>query len=226
MTTDMDALSERDEIEMLVPWYVTGRISADDARRVEAFLRKNPDFAEHIELARDERAAAISVAEAQGFPSARATDRLFDTIAAEPKLARFVTQEKAKGLLAGIRELFVNPSPMGVRYAAIAAAAVVLAQSAVVGTVLLNRDDGGGFKTAAGPSETAVLTALVGFNDGILLSEIAAALDKAGARLADGPLKGGLYKVRFTQADEAQARAAMDSLKGDTRVVRLVLPSR
>lgn len=79
-TIEMTQLTEREEVEMLVPFYVTGRISQEDAARVDAYLRRNPDFAEHIELARDERMATVSVNEALGFPSARATDSLFEAI--------------------------------------------------------------------------------------------------------------------------------------------------
>ncbi len=83
MTNDTTQPTEREEIEMLVPFYVTGRISTEDARRVDDYLKRNPDFAEHIELARDERVATVSVNEALGFPSARSADRIFEAIPAE-----------------------------------------------------------------------------------------------------------------------------------------------
>lgn len=220
--------TEREEIEMLVPFYVTGRITADDARRVDEYLRRNPDFAEHVELAREERAATVAVNEALGFPNARASDRIFAEIAREPEPLASRAGRQGRGLLAGLREFFAAPSPGAVRYAAIAAAAVVLVQAAVLGGLLMRPGDagpGGGYEVAGGPKEAAGTLALVAFQDGATLADMTRVLTEAGAGIVEGPLQGGFYKVRFS-AGKGDAAQRIEALKAKSAAVRMVLPSR
>lgn len=224
--------TEREEIEMLLPWYVTGRISAADAARVDAYVRQHPDFARHIETARDERAAAIAVSEAQGVPSARATDPLFERIAVEPMPVSHSVRQKSASLLSAISGFFANPSPVAVRYAAIAAAVVVLVQAAALGHLMTGGgEERGGFRTASGPesAEKDGTFVLVGFADNASIGQIAALLDGVGGRIADGPLKGGLYRVRLAKPEgggDVQGATAIAALKNRKDLVRIVLPSR
>ncbi len=95
--------AERKEIEMLVPFCVTGRISVSDARRVENYLKCNPDFAEHIELARDERVATAAVNEVLSFPSARSAAKIFEAIAAEPAPRGAEARAEARGIVVAVR---------------------------------------------------------------------------------------------------------------------------
>lgn len=230
MTEQMTNLSEREEIEMLVPFYVTGRIGAEDARRVDAYLKRNPDFAEHIELARDERAATVGVNEALGFPSARATDSIFEAIAAEkpPALAR--ARARNRTILTAIREYFTAPTPGAVRYAAIAAAAVVLVQAAVLGTMLTRPDAPGGYQTASGPQQAAPpgTVALIVFQDGATLADVSRVLSAADATIVEGPVQGGFFKIRLAHGSDgaADARRRLEVLKAETAVVKTLLPSR
>ncbi len=230
MTERTTNQTEREEIEMLVPFYVTGRISVEDARRVEAYLKRNPDFAEHIELARDERAATVSVNEALGFPSARSADRIFEAIAAEqpPTIAR--VRARSRGLLTGIREFFTAPTPAAVRYATIAAAAVVLVQAAVLGTMLTYPQAPGGYQTASGPQQTAApgTVALIAFQESATLADISRALSAADATIIDGPVPGGLFKIKIAHGSdgEAGAKRRIEALKAETAIIRTLLPSR
>lgn len=232
MTEDKTELSEREEIEMLVPFYVTGRISIEDARRVETYLQRNPDFAEHVELARDERAATVAVNEALGFPSPRAADRLFEAIAAEPVPAAAKARARTRNVLAAVREFFTAPTPGAVRYAALAAAAVVLVQAAVLGTMMTGpgAPAPGGYQTASGPEQALGegTVALVAFQPGAALSDMTRVLAAADARIIDGPLKGSLYKISLAKAAQGQPDAArrIAALKAETAVIKMVLPSR
>ncbi len=99
MTDETAQVSERKEIEMLVPFHVTGRISVSDARRVENYLKRNPDFPEHIELARGERAATAAVNEVLSFPSARSAAKIFEAIAAKPAPRRIEALKAEAGVI-------------------------------------------------------------------------------------------------------------------------------
>ena len=54
MTQETEILSEADEIAALLPWYVSGKISANDKARVDAYAKAHPEVLDHIALARDE----------------------------------------------------------------------------------------------------------------------------------------------------------------------------
>lgn len=227
MTGNTTAVSEREEIEMLVPFYVTGRIAAADARRVDDYLRRNPDFAEHIELARDERAATVSVNEALGFPSARSADRVFEAIAAErpPQMTKVLAQ--SRGLLAKLQDFFSAPTAGAVRYAAFAAAVIVLAQAAILGTMLVRHDATGSYETASGGKETPAAggpVVLIAFENGAALADISRVLEGAGGTIVEGPLKGGLYRVRLTGSEAVEQR--LEALKAEKGVVKMLVPSR
>ncbi len=223
-------MSERDEIEMLVPFYVTGRISAADAARVEAYIARHPDFARSIEVARDERRAAVEVSEAAGFPSARATDAIFKAIAAEPVPATRAIEGAARGVLDRVREFFATPTAMGVRYATAAAAAIILVQAAVLGTLWHGPSPDGGYETASGPQQASDsgAVALIAFHDAATLAQINRVLEGSGARIVEGPLKGGLYRVRLPAEVKAAADIdrAIATLKGHADVVKMIVLGR
>lgn len=229
MTEGTRQLSEREEIEMLVPFYVTGSISSQDAGRVESYLKRNPDFAEHIELAREERAASVAVNEALGFPSARASDAIFKAIAAERPSAMARVREKRRGILAAIGDFFTAPTPGAVRYAALAAVALFLVQAVVLGKMFTGPDVTDGYQTASGPQTTVTpgTVALVAFEDTASLAEIVRLLQTADATIIEGPLQGGLFRIRFAPGNDGAAgvKQKMEALKAKTAVIKSLLPS-
>jgi len=75
---------EPSEIEMLLPWYAAGTLNARDARRVEEALAVDPELAKQYAVIREEYAETIDLNESLGAPSARAMQKLFAAIDAEP----------------------------------------------------------------------------------------------------------------------------------------------
>src|SRR4249919_531718 len=75
---------EPGEIEMLLPWHAAGTLSARDARRVEEALAREPELARQYAVIREEYAETIALNESLGAPSARAMQKLFAAIDAEP----------------------------------------------------------------------------------------------------------------------------------------------
>jgi hypothetical protein len=76
------------EIELLLPFYVTGRLSLRDVQRIEAALREDPSLRAKVALVREERAAVVLQNEELGEPAANATRRFLTKLAAEPRPAR------------------------------------------------------------------------------------------------------------------------------------------
>ena len=76
MSKSTDTMSERDDIEMLLPWYVTGKLDAADRTRVEAYLKSTPDLARQVDLIRAEQDQARRVNEALRAPASLTVERL------------------------------------------------------------------------------------------------------------------------------------------------------
>jgi len=71
------------DIEELLPWYVTGRLSNRHAERVEQALAGDRKLAQRYELVRRELAETTRLNETPGAPSARAMEKLFAAINAD-----------------------------------------------------------------------------------------------------------------------------------------------
>src|SRR4051812_40116316 len=73
-----------DEVEALLPWHAAGTLNAREARRVENALARDPSLARQYAAIQEEYAETIAFNERLGAPSARAMQKLFAAIDAEP----------------------------------------------------------------------------------------------------------------------------------------------
>ena len=71
-------------VELLLPWHAAGTLSRRDAERVEQALANDPELARRYALVREELGETIHLNETLGAPSARAMEKLFAKIDAEP----------------------------------------------------------------------------------------------------------------------------------------------
>ncbi len=206
---NIEPLSEADEIEALLPWLATGKLAPSEAARVTRYLEANPVAASHLRLVREEMDSTISGNEAIAAPSFGSLDRLMASVAATPQPRVFTVPspasvwEKIAGLITGI-------APRNLGFAAAALALVLVAQSAVIGT-LMNRDSGA-YETASDGQTTAAAQALVSLQPGVTAQVLTAALTQTKAVIVDGPRAGGIYRLR-TATDQADAAAIATLLK-------------
>jgi anti-sigma factor RsiW len=77
---------EPEEIEALLPWHAAGTLSARDTRRVTDALARDPSLARQYAAIQEEVAETVALNESLGAPSARAMQKLFAAIDAEPAL--------------------------------------------------------------------------------------------------------------------------------------------
>jgi len=216
--------AEREEIEMLLPWYVTGRLDPADLVRVEAYLAAHPHVARQLDLARSERDETVAANEALGFPPAAATERLMATLpAARPGWAAL---RAVKGALQQVGDLFVAPTANAVRWAAVAAAVLLAVQAVAI--VTLTSERSGTYQTASGGQAGGGIAVLVTFADDAKATAISQLLSELDASVVDGPKAGGVYKIRLRTEDRSQAarEALVRRLAARRDIVRAVLPSR
>jgi hypothetical protein len=206
------------EIDDLLPFYVTGRLSLADMQRVEKALHGDPVLRMKLELVLEEQAATVQVNEAFGRPSSDAVDRFFAVLPTESSRRRpFSALQRS---LSWIGQLPALLAPRAFPCACLAASLAVLVQAAVIGE-LLTRPEPPGYVVQAPSEEHEGCVALAAFNSDAKLSDIAARLTTVEARIIDGPKPGGLYLVRIgSELGAADCVRIISQLAADTRLIR------
>ncbi|MGJ5081279.1 hypothetical protein [Bradyrhizobium sp. HKCCYLS3013] len=141
---------EPGEIELLLPWYAAGTLSARDMRRVEEALANDADLARQYAEIQKEYAETIALNESLGAPSMRAMQKLFAAIEADP------VQKPAapRGFSARLMDFFDSLSPRTLAWTVSLGALLVLAQAGVIGAVLM-RSQTATYQTASVQDKTA-----------------------------------------------------------------------
>ena len=209
-----------DDVEMLLPWHAAGTLNARDARRVEDALASDPELARQYAVIREEYAETIDLNESLGAPSARAMQKLFAAIDAEPE------RKPSAGarMSASVSEFFSKLSPRTLAWSSGLGAIVVLLQAGVIGAVLM-RSEPASFQTASldaaeqrsapsaavapsapitrdlGASVAAAPTRLlVRFTPDARIADITSLLDNYQGAIIDG--KGGMFRLQFRAMDK------------------------
>jgi anti-sigma-K factor RskA len=222
MSEDSNVRSEREEIEMLLPWYVMGRLDRDDVERVEAYLARDESLQRQFRLIREEHDQSTQGNEAIAERPARNVERLLAAVAWH----RAPSPSTGPDLWDRIRDFFSMPSAGVVRWAFAAAALVIVVQAGILGTVIARQHGetyapASGGITAAGPGTVA----LVGFAAGATTSAVAEMLAAHGMAIVDGPNAGGMFTVRLgpRTMSAADRQARIEALKSRSDVVSAVI---
>jgi hypothetical protein len=197
---------ERREIEELLPWHAAGTLSRRDAQRVEEALARDPELARRYALVREELGGTIHLNESLGAPSARAMEKLFAGIDAEP------ARRQAAPLNFGTRiaEFFASLSPRTLAWSAGAAAVAILLQAGLLAGIMLNETKTSGYQTASAPTTDPGVGAftLIRFAPQASSDDITRFLEANKLSIAAGPMAGGLYKVRVAVTGIPKAELA------------------
>ena len=227
MTDTMEKFTEREEIEMLLPWYEAGTLDAADFERVERYLEAHPEMRSQLELIGDERFESTISNEMLGAPSPGALDKLRTAIAAEtPAPSPLVTA--GQSIWQEIARIFTSPTPRAVQFAGIAAALVLMLQAGVIGSLWQQptaTPPQSTYATASG-EESGGFTVIVRFAPTATTAAIAEALNPLKGQIVSGPKPGGMFEVKFAlEKDDQKAREAIvEQLKQSKSTVLLVLP--
>lgn len=221
-------MDEREEIEALLPWFVTGKLAPVERLRVERYLAEHPDVARQVVLAREESAETVAGAESFGTPGRASFDRL---------MAEIGHQERSRaGLLHGltpylerIADWIGGFSRVQLGGMAVAAAMLLAVQAAAVTYLVTGGSET--YQTASAPSDTAPergTFALVSFKPGATVLDITALLAELGAQVVDGPKAGGIWRVRLSAEPlaPADAEARVTALRARSTVVGFVSLTR
>jgi len=190
--------SERQEVEVLLPWHAAGTLNRRDTQRVEAALANDPELARRYALVREELGHTIHLNETLGAPSARVLEQLFAKIDAEP--AR--RGSTSPGFGSRMSDFFATMSPRAMSFAAAAAAIVILLEAGFIASVLVKNPSVGTFETAStmGGAKAEGAYALIRFQPQASAADITTFLETNKLSFASGPIPGGLYKVKLAPA--------------------------
>jgi hypothetical protein len=190
---------EPSEIELLLPWHAAGTLNARDAKRVEEALARDPALAKQYVAIQEEYAETIGLNESLGAPSARAMQKLFAAIDAEP-----ARQPSAwSNFSARFFGFFAGLSPRTLAWSGSLAALALLLQAGVIGAVLV-KNQPATFETASlsnnepvtrGLGPEAPPRALVRFAADARVADITALLGSYQAAIVD--TRGGLFRLQF-----------------------------
>lgn len=208
---------EPQDVEELLPWYVTGRVTREEARGVEAALKTMPDLAAKLAAVQRERDAVARGSEAVEPPPPENLQRLLRQVE-KTRQARVPKMEAAASGADWLNAVFGRRI---VWQAAFAAACVVIA---VMGIRLYDPATPAAFGTAASinGAETGA-DLVVTFQPTATTADISALLVTLDAVIVDGPKPGSAYVLRLPSADPADVAAAMERLLERRNLVQSVL---
>ena len=225
MNTKKEAQELPQEVELLLPWHAAGTLSRRDAARVEQALANDNELASRYELVREELGEAIRLNETLGAPSARAMEKLFAKIDAEP-----VRKPKVSfSITVWMTEFVAGFSPRTLAYAASVAALAIVLQAGFLTGVFVK--GGTGFTTAStsqsDPNASMGSFVHIRFNPQASLADITKFLEDNMAVVIDGPAAGsGLFKVRVAKTQLSQAElGAIVKTMAKSPVVAFMVPA-
>lgn len=226
--------AEREELELLLPWYCNGTLDAEDQERIEAALETDSGLAASLALIREDRDGVLELTQAVEAPEsieARFMVQLDDEID-RAKVSAYSTGTEA-GLFARfgawLNETLFDFAPQRLGMIAAAAALVIAIQAGIITSLSgSGKGDSPGFETASGESGSvgeSGQTFLIQFADGADLTALGGFLGAEKAKLVDGPLQGGFFKVRFDAEDARTQDDLTTLLRAKPELFRLVLPN-
>jgi hypothetical protein len=221
----MNETPEHRAIEELLPWHAAGTLSRSDAQRVEQALTRDANLARSYAKMREELAETTHLNEALGAPSARAMEKLFAKIDAEPP-----RRGRGSGMFAKAYPGFVSSlSPRALAWASAAAVPAILLQGVFMTNMALKRGRSGGYETAATlrlAADTGTFT-FIRFAPQASVGDINKFLQANNLSTATGPIPGELYKVRVIDGalPESEVGALLKRL-GSHKVVGFIMAAQ
>ena len=198
----------QDDLETLLPWHAAGTLDRHDAERLERALATDRELFQRFVLAREELAATIHMNESLGAPSARVMDKLLAAMDAEP-----VRKPDVSFDLAGRFASFIAGfSPRNLALAAAAGAVAIVLQAGLITMGLIKHES----RAAVAKGEIGPRTQLASVEAGggtlvairfaptADMSQINAFLSANKASMVDGPIAGGLYRIRLPETGKAK----------------------
>lgn len=184
-------------IEQLLPWYVTGKLEASERAEVENALKRFPELRAQLELIQAEITNTVKLNEVMAMPRPDATERFMGLVQKDMRRPAPAKPAPFKGPMEWLALQLAGPP----RWAVAAAVLAIVVQAALIGTLVVERQESG-FHTAGDTEKLAEGTlVLARFSDGVTLAVLSGRLAALDITIVDGPKAGGLFTLRVGQDD-------------------------
>ncbi|HKP26713.1 MAG TPA: hypothetical protein VJV39_22785, partial [Dongiaceae bacterium] len=226
---------EPQDVEELLPWYVTGRVSREEARGIEAALKTMPDLAGKLAQVQREREAIARASETVESAPPETLQRLLQQVETtrQWRVPKIESHSEAGGWLrAAMGRNAVWQTALAAACIAIVALSVQLysvpagtngpslaevkttgdrsmsdAEFKMTAGAARLESQAAGFDLAGSIYAGGGATLLVTFQAGATAGDIGTLLSRMGARIIDGPKPGGAYVVALPSTNEADVQA-------------------
>ena len=200
MTTIKNKVSEREEIEALLPWHAAGTLTRREAQKVEQALAADADLAAQYATIREDLAETIVANETLGAPSARAMQKLMADIEADASTAR--RARSSFNLGSWLSETLSSFSPRTLAWSATAAALAVVLQAGLLAGMFVSERQGTGPTLASYQDVTksipeGVTDLIMTFSPQANIADVNKLLTTYKMAVIDGPIGGNVYTVRL-----------------------------
>ncbi len=185
---------EPQDVEELLPWYVTGRVSREEARGIEAALKTMPDLAGKLAQVQREREAVARASETVEPAPPETLQRLLQQVETtrQWRVPKIESHSEAGGWLrAAMGRNAVWQTALAVACVAIVALGVQLYNVPAGDNGLASAE----FNVAGNINGAGGATLLVTFQPGATAGDIGTLLTGLDAKIVDGPKPGGAYVV-------------------------------
>jgi hypothetical protein len=228
MTMIKNKVSEREEIEALLPWHAAGTLSRREAQQVEQALAADADLAAQYATIREDLAETIVANETLGAPSARAMQKLMADIEADVSTVR--RARTSFNLGAWLSETLSSFSPRTLAWSATAAALAVVLQAGLLAGMFVSERQGTSFQTASYHDVTKSIPddgsyLIMSFSPQANVADVNKLLNTYKMTVVDGPNGGNVYVVRLAMTGMPKEELArLVKQLQDEKAVTLVGP--
>jgi len=228
MTMIKHKVSEREEIEALLPWHAAGTLSRREAQKVEQALAADADLATQYATIREDLAETIVANETLGAPSARAMQKLMADIEADASSVR--RARSSFNLGAWLSETLSSFSPRTLAWSATAAVLAVVLQAGLLAGMFVSERQGTGLSlasysdvTKSVPDDGSYL--IMSFSPQANVADVNKLLNSYKMTVVDGPNGGNVYVVRLAMTGiPKEELARLVKQLQDEKAVTLVGP--
>jgi hypothetical protein len=228
MTTIKNKVSEREEIEALLPWHAAGTLTRREAQKVEQALAADADLAAQYATIREDLAETIVANETLGAPSARAMQKLMADIEADASTARRTRTSFNFG--SWLSETLSSFSPRTLAWSATAAALAVVLQAGLLAGMFVSERQGTGPTLASYQDVTKSVPdggtyGVMIFSPQASIADVNKLLETYKIDVVDGPKGGNTYTVRLSMTGMPKEELArLVKQLQDEKSVRLIGP--
>ena len=188
--------NELKQAEALLPWYLTGRLSAEEKLRVERQLQFSEALSRELESLKALRTAVVRSTDELAPPSGDGYTRLMARIDADEGAGE---PGRAGRLWHRLTGLLQDASPLRLRPAYALVAAVILFQAVAIGGLVVERIASPRDYEIASPTDPVIEfpTVLVAFRDELPAAALRQIVYDLDGNIVKGPTPEGVYVIEI-----------------------------